>query len=126
MSAAGVRVDKWLWAARFYKTRTLATAAIVAGHVRVNDERAKPAHALKVGDRVGVRKGPLAWELAVVALADRRGPATEAAKLYAEDPSSRAKREEAIAQRRAATAERFPGRPTKRDRRALDDFLNEP
>ena len=120
------RLDKWLWAARFYKTRTLATTAITSGHVRVGGERVKPARALKVGDRVSVRKGPFAWEVVVEALAERRGSATEAAKLYTEDPASRAAREEAIARLRAASPPRFPGRPTKRDRRALDDFLNEP
>ena len=123
---AGLRLDKWLWAARFYKTRTLATQAVAAGHVRLGGERVKPAHALNVGERVSVRKGPHAGEVAVDALSERRGSATEAAKLYTEDPASRAKRDAAIAQRKAALAARFPGRPTKRDRRALDDFLNEP
>jgi len=120
------RLDKWLWAARFYKTRTLATTAIAAGHVRVGGERAKPAHALKLGERVAVRKGAHAWEVEVTALDDRRGSATDAAKLYVEDPASRKAREDAIALRRAAVPPRFPGRPTKRDRRALDDFLDEP
>jgi ribosome-associated heat shock protein Hsp15 len=115
-----------LWAARFYKTRTLATTAIVSGHVRLGGERAKPAHPVKPGDRVSVRKGALVWEVVVTALADRRGSATEAATLYAEDPASRKVREEAIALRRAAAPARFPGRPTKRDRRALDEFLDEP
>ena len=124
--SGGIRLDKWLWAARFYKTRTLATAAVNTGHVRLGGERVKPAHPLKPGDRVSVRKGPIAWEVAVDTLSERRGSATEAAKLYTEDPASRAKREEVLAQRKAALAERFPGRPTKRDRRALDDFLNEP
>ena len=119
------RLDKWLWAARFYKTRTLATTAIAAGHVRVGGERAKPAHALKLGERVAVRKGAHAWEVEVTALDDRRGSATDAAKLYLEDPASRKAREDAIALRRAASSPRFPGRPTKRDRRALDDFLDE-
>ena len=121
-----MRLDKWLWAARFYKTRTLATTAIVAGQVRLGGERVKPAQALKLGDRVAVRKGAYEWEVEVTGLDDRRGSATEAAKLYAEDAASRKKREDAIAQRRAASPPRFPGRPTKRDRRALDDFLNEP
>ena len=122
----GMRLDKWLWAARFYKTRTLATNAIAAGHVRVGGERIKPAHVLKPGQGVSVRKGAFAWEVVVDALAERRGPAIEAAKLYTEDAASRAAREEAIARRNAASPPRFPGRPTKRDRRALDDFLSEP
>jgi len=121
-----MRLDKWLWAARFYKTRTLATTAVVAGQVRVGDERVKPAQSLRLGDRVAVRKGAYEWVVEVTGLTDRRGSATEAAKLYAEDAASRKKREDAIAQRRAASPPRFPGRPTKRDRRALDDFLNEP
>jgi ribosome-associated heat shock protein Hsp15 len=120
------RLDKWLWAARFYKTRTLATTAIGAGQVRIAGERVKPAHALKLGERVTVRKGAYAWEVEVTGLDDRRGSATDAAKLYVEDPASRKAREDAIAKRRAAAPPRFPGRPTKRDRRALDDFLNEP
>jgi ribosome-associated heat shock protein Hsp15 len=120
------RLDKWLWAARFYRTRALACEAIETGHVRVDGERAKPSRAVKAGDRVAVRKGSVAWEFEVVALAERRGSATEAAKLYREDEASVAAREKEIALRRAAAAPRFPGRPTKRDRRALDDFLDEP
>jgi ribosome-associated heat shock protein Hsp15 len=123
---SGVRLDKWLWAARFYKTRTLATAAIASGHARIGGERAKPAHPVKPGDRVSVRKGAVAWEVTVTGLADRRGSATEAATLYAEDPDSRKARQEAIALRRAVSPARFHGRPTKRDRRALDEFLDEP
>jgi ribosome-associated heat shock protein Hsp15 len=122
----GVRLDKWLWAARFYKTRALACEAIENGHVRVDAEQVKPARMLKVGDRVGVRKGVLVWNVAVVALDDKRGSATVAAGLFAEDEASIAARTEAIALRRAAAPPRFPGRPTKRDRRALDDFLDEP
>jgi len=121
-----VRLDKWLWAARFYKTRALACEAIENGHVRVDGERAKPSRAVRAGDRVAVRKGGIAWEVEVVALAERRGSATEAAKLYREDDASVAAREKEIALRRAAAPPRFPGRPTKRDRRALDDFLDEP
>ncbi|MFO1310283.1 MAG: RNA-binding S4 domain-containing protein [Burkholderiales bacterium] len=121
-----VRLDKWLWAARFYKTRALACDAIETGHVRVAGERVKPSRGVRAGDRVTVRKGGLAWEVEVVALAERRGSATDAAKLYREDPASARAREEELARRRAAAPPRFPGRPTKRDRRALDDFLNEP
>lgn len=125
-AGARVRLDKWLWAARFHKTRALACEAIETGHVRVDGERVKPSRGVKVGDRVSVRRGGLAWEVEVVGLAERRGPATEAAKLYREDDASRAAREGEMARRRAAAPPRFPGRPTKRDRRALDDFLNEP
>ncbi|HET9337674.1 MAG TPA: RNA-binding S4 domain-containing protein [Casimicrobiaceae bacterium] len=121
-----MRLDRWLWAARFYKTRTLACEAIDDGHVRVGGERVKPARPLRPGDRVQVRKGGIAWDVVVAALADKRGSAEVAAALYREDEASIAARREAIAQRRAAAPPRFPGRPTKRDRRALDDFLDEP
>ena len=123
---SSVRIDKWLCAARFFKTRALACDAIGTGHVRVDGERAKPSRAVRAGDRVAVRKGGIAWEVEVVALAERRGSATEAAKLYREDEASVAAREKEIALRKAAAPSRFPGRPTKRDRRALDDFLDEP
>jgi len=124
--SAGVRVDKWLWVARAYKTRSLAVAAIEAGQVRVGGERVKPARAVKPGDRIEIRKSGLAWTLDVLGVAERRGPASEAAKLYREDDASREARELELARRRATFAERTPGRPTKRDRRALEDFLNEP
>jgi ribosome-associated heat shock protein Hsp15 len=123
-----VRLDKWLWAARFYRTRSLATAAVEAGQVRVDDERVKPARALREGERVSVRRDGLVWEVTVTALAERRGSATEAAKLYRETEASAATRAEEIARRRAAakSAPAFAGRPTKRDRRRLQDFLDEP
>jgi len=127
-AAARIRFDKWLWAARFYKTRALAAQAIDAGQARLSAERVKPAHAVRVGDAVSVRKEGAAWELEVTALADRRGSATQAATLYRESPASIAARAEERARRQAAAAAapRFPGRPTKRDRRKLADFLDEP
>ncbi|HEY5862778.1 MAG TPA: RNA-binding S4 domain-containing protein [Casimicrobiaceae bacterium] len=123
-----VRFDKWLWAARFYKTRTLAAQAIDAGQARVDDERVKPAHAVRVGLRVTVRRQGLVWDVEVIALSDRRGSAADAALLYRESAESVAARGRAIAERQAALAAqtRFTGRPTKRDRRKLEDFLNEP
>jgi ribosome-associated heat shock protein Hsp15 len=123
-----VRFDKWLWAARFYKTRTLAAQAIDAGQARVDDERVKPAHAVRVGLCVTVRRQGLVWDAEVIALSDRRGSAADAALLYRESPESVAARAQAIAERQAALAAqtRFTGRPTKRDRRKLEDFLNEP
>ena len=123
-----VRFDKWLWAARFYKTRTLAARAIDAGQARVGDERVKPSHAVRVGERVTVRRQRLVWEVDVIALSERRGGAADAALLYRESAESVATRERAIAERQAALAAqtRFTGRPTKRDRRKLEDFLNEP
>jgi ribosome-associated heat shock protein Hsp15 len=130
MSDAAVRVrfDKWLWAARFYRTRTLAAQAIDAGQARIDDERVKPAHAVRVGARVTVRRQGLLWDAEVTGLSDQRKSAAEAALLYRETAESVATRERAIAERRAAHAAetRFSGRPTKRDRRKLEDFLNEP
>ena len=123
-----VRIDKWLWAARFYKTRSLAAQAVDAGQVRVGDERVKPARALRVGETVAVRRAGLVWVVLVLALSDRRGGATEAALLYRETDASREAREAQVTQNRAAQAAspQFPGRPTKRQRRKLEDFLNEP
>ena len=123
-----VRFDKWLWAARFYRTRSLCAQAIDAGQVRVNGERAKPSRNMRVGEAVSIRKSGIVCEVTVTALADRRGSATDAAKLYCETEASAAAREEAWLARRAAESAqpRFPGRPTKRERRKLEDFLNEP
>ncbi|MFO1284928.1 MAG: RNA-binding S4 domain-containing protein [Burkholderiales bacterium] len=119
------RLDKWLWAARLFKTRALACAAIESGQVRVNDARVKPSRAMRPGDRLLVRKAGLAWVLTVSACSTRRGSASEAALLYAEDPASVAARQDAIQARRAGTSG-AAGRPTKRDRRSLEDFLSEP
>jgi ribosome-associated heat shock protein Hsp15 len=123
-----IRFDKWLWAARFYKTRSLCAQAIDAGQVRVNGERAKPARNMRVGEAVTIRKSGIVCEVTVIALADRRGSATDAAKLYCETEASVLAREEAWLMRRATEAAepRFPGRPTKRERRKLEDFLSEP
>jgi ribosome-associated heat shock protein Hsp15 len=117
-----LRLDKWLWAARFYKTRSLAQQAIAAGQVRLGGERVKPAHDLKVGSEVFLRKGDFQWEVVVAALAERRGSAQEAQKLYEETAASRAERERRMDLRRwgAEPAAALKGRPTKRDRRMLD------
>ena len=123
-----VRFDKWLWAARFYKTRTLAAEAIEAGQARVAEERVKPARTMHVGDCVSVRKQGLVWEIEVTGVSDRRGGAVEAAKLYRETEAGRKAREERIKELQAARAAQplYPGRPTKKQRRKLEDFLNEP
>ncbi|HVF65940.1 MAG TPA: RNA-binding S4 domain-containing protein [Casimicrobiaceae bacterium] len=123
-----IRLDKWLWAARFFKTRSLATAAIESGQVRVNGERVKPARAVHVGERVSVQKSGITLEVEITDVADRRGSATEAAKLYHESEANRQQREAEIERRRVAFAldPSGRGRPTKRDRRKLEDFLNEP
>ena len=123
-----MRFDKWLWAARFYKTRSLSAQAIDTGQARVGGERVKPAHPMRVGETVSVRKSGLVCEVIVLALSDRRGGAADAAKLYGETEASLAARETFLLQRAAAqaAAPQFPGRPTKRQRRKLEDFLNEP
>jgi ribosome-associated heat shock protein Hsp15 len=121
-----MRLDKWLWAARFFKTRSLAQQAIEAGRVRLNDARVKVSHMIKLEDSVAVRVGELEWRVRVKGLSDKRGPAPEARKLYEETAESRAERERRIDLRRlsAEPAAALKGRPTKRDRRRLDD-LNE-
>ena len=115
-----MRLDKWLWAARFFKTRSLAQQAIAAGKVKLNDARVKPAHEIKVGDAVVARE----WHVQVKALSDRRGPAEEAKKLYEETVEGRAERERRNDLRRWGTepARSLKGRPTKRDRRRIEDF----
>jgi ribosome-associated heat shock protein Hsp15 len=122
-----VRLDKWLWAARFYRTRGLAAEAIDAGQARLNGLRTKPAHVVRVGDTISVRKAGIEWEAAVTALSDRRGSAAEAATLYCESPASIRTRDEAALLRKAAGAAQpeFSGRPTKRQRRKLANFLGE-
>jgi ribosome-associated heat shock protein Hsp15 len=122
-----VRFDKWLWAARFYKTRALAAQAIEAGQARIDGEHVKAAHTVRSGARVALRRAGLAWNVVVIALSDRRGGAADAAKLYAESTESAAARDSEIARRKAeaASAPAWDGRPTKRDRRKLQDFLDE-
>lgn len=119
-----VRIDRWLFAARFFRSRSLAGAAIVSGHVRVDGARVKAGRRLGVGDVVTIAKGALVWTVVVRALAERRGPAREAAQLYEETPESRQAREAAIAEQRLDRLARpMPGeRPTKRDRRRLREF----
>jgi ribosome-associated heat shock protein Hsp15 len=122
--AAAVRVDKWLWAARFFKSRSLAVTAIEGGKVSVNGERVKPARELKAGDAVRVRLGPYEHVVIVRALSDRRGPAAQAALLYEETSESRTAREKLHWQLKHAAPVIVPGdgRPTKKDRRDLIKF----
>ena len=121
-----MRLDKWLWAARFFRTRSLAQQAIAAGRVKLNDERVKPAHALKVADAVSVRVGELEWRVEVRALSEQRGPAAQARKLYAESEASRTERERRGDLRRwgAEPSAGLKGRPTKRDRRRLEGLTS--
>ena len=116
-----VRIDKWLWAARFFKTRSLAQAAVEGGKIELNGERVKPSKEVRVADRVDVRVGDTVREVTVSGLSDKRGSAPEAAKLYAESEESRLKRAAAAENRRLAAepALDLHGRPTKRDRRTL-------
>lgn len=120
-----VRIDKWLWAARFYKTRSLASKAVSGGHVYLNGQRVKPARAVQEGDAMEIRKGHLTFSIVVLGLRDRRGPASVARELYEESEESIAKRQEVIAERRLITAPAVgPGRkPDKRDRRKIRQFL---
>jgi len=117
------RLDKWLWSARFYKSRSLAVEAINGGHVHVNGQRIKPARSISVGDAIKITKGQYHWQLVVEALAQLRGPATEAHQLYSEDTAS-------IQQREAIRAEYKlmspvpTKRPDKRQRRRIIRFIN--
>lgn len=119
---SAVRVDKWLWAARFFKTRSLATDAVEGGKVQVNGLRVKPAKDVKPGDRVEVTIGDMHWELIVEGLSEKRGPAPEARKLYRETETSAAARQKVAEERhlRVEPSLEIHGRPTKRDRRSLD------
>lgn len=117
-----VRLDKWLWAARFYKTRSLAAEAIAGGKVQVNGERVKRAKPLQAGDEVRIRQGPYEHQVVVRGLAERRGPASDAARLYEEKPASRAAREAMALKLKSLHAAFVPerGRPTKKDRREIE------
>jgi ribosome-associated heat shock protein Hsp15 len=122
-----VRIDKWLWAARFFKTRSLATDAVDGGKVEVNGDRAKPAKAVKPGDEIRLRLGPYEHVLVVRALGDRRGPASVAQTLYEETAASREAREKLSSQLKMAPAAfvyEEKGRPTKKDRRDLSRFID--
>jgi len=119
-----LRIDKWLWAARFYKTRTLANEEVVKGRIEVNGQEVKPARELKVGDTVSLRQGVIRRTVVVKGLSGMRGPAPVAQQLYEETPDSVKSREQAAEQRRLAPEPAHSieqGRPTKRGRRELDD-----
>jgi ribosome-associated heat shock protein Hsp15 len=116
-----MRIDKWLWAARFFKTRGAATEAVLGGRVHVNGERVKPSKVVRTGDTVEVTIGTARWTVAVTVLTERRGPASVAATMYAETPESRAAREQHALERRLAPLGADLGaRPTKQARRQLD------
>ena len=121
-SMDGVRIDKWLWAARFFKTRSVAATAVIGGRVHVNGERVKPSKLVHPNDVLEITKGPERWTVTVRQLADRRGSATVAQTLYAETDESRAARDQHALERRFARAlgADLGARPTKQARRRLD------
>jgi ribosome-associated heat shock protein Hsp15 len=116
-----VRIDKWLWAARFFKTRSLATDAVDIGKVRLGGDRIKPARAVKAGDLLAIDNGAETWEVTVEGISDKRGSAPVARLLYAETAESIARRENEAEARKLyrEPGSMIKGRPTKRDRRAL-------
>jgi len=119
--ADALRIDRWLWCARFYKTRSLAATQIKLGRVRVNGQRVKPAHSLKIGDRLEVERGDFVQEVTVADMPRRRGPGAEAQRCYVETAES-LERKRLAAERRAAEPRveaPTPGRPDKRTRRLL-------
>ncbi len=122
MEDKNVRIDKWLWAARFFKTRSLATDAIDRGRVRIDGEPVKPARNVKVNDKLLIDNGSDRWEVIVAALSDKRGPAPVARELYFETEESVSKRELNKEARRLypEPSLEIKGRPTKRDRRAME------
>ena len=117
-----VRLDKWLWVARFFKTRQLAVDAVNAGHIELNGDRAKPAKSVKAGDEVKVRKPPYEFIVMVKAVSEKRGSATIARELFAETADSIEARERLLAELRDMPPPIFKGRPTKRDRRTLETW----
>ena len=121
---ARLRIDKWLWAARFFKTRSLASDAVEKGRVRIGGANVKPSKDVRVGDLVEIDIEQFVWQVEVLGVCDMRGPATVAQTLYAETEEGRAKRM-AEAERRKTFREpaaEMQGRPTKRDRRVIDKF----
>lgn len=120
-----MRLDKWLWAARFYKTRQLAVEAINGGHVHLQGQRTKPGREVYVGSRLQIRKGSLEWEIEIAHLPRQRRPAAEAKTFYAEEETSLARRERVLEDERItrASAPKQPStRPNKRDRRLIHRF----
>ena len=122
-----MRLDKWLWAARFFKTRSLAAEAIQGGKVHVNGSRVKPAHVVKLGETLGIRRGPDEYSVIVKRLASIRGPASQAVLLYQETAQSAQRREALAAERKSQTAlvPHPVHRPSKRDRRQIIRFTRQ-
>ena len=119
-----IRIDKWLWAARFFKTRSLAAQAVTGGKIEINGERSKPSRIVRTGDKLAIRRGPYEWMVIVKAVSRLRGPAAQAQLLYDETEESVQKRQAAIAQLKLERPLEFdtPGRPSKKDRREIARF----
>jgi len=123
---ADMRLDKWLWAARFYKTRKLAAEAVQGGKVHLNGQRCKPGKNIKLGSHLSISKNSLEWEIEVAVLPKQRRPASEAATFYTESVESQSRRQiltEQIRAERAANPLRTEHRPSKRDRRLIHKFV---
>ncbi|MDQ6963173.1 MAG: S4 domain-containing protein [Mariprofundaceae bacterium] len=124
MQATQVRIDKWLWAARFFKTRGLATENVHAGHVRLNEHTTKASKPVHIGDVLHIKRGEESFVVLVLALAEKRGSATMAQKLYEETSESTAARAVDVAQRRLQAASRPEKRPDKKARRQIIQFIS--
>lgn len=120
-----VRIDKWLWAARFFKTRSLAAQAVNGGHVAVNGNKVKPARLVQTGDMLAIRQGFVEYTVRVLVVSERRGPAVVARTLYEETEASQAKREQVLAERKALNLQgnQPDRRPDKHERRKIRQFL---
>jgi ribosome-associated heat shock protein Hsp15 len=125
-NAAEVRIDKWLWAARFFKTRSLAAEAVAGGKVALNGARPKPSRTIRPGDHLNIRRSVYEWIIIVKGTSTYRGPASDAQRLYEETEESRSRRQAALAQLKLERPADFhsPGRPSKKDRRMISKFTN--
>ena len=121
-----IRIDKWLWAARFFKTRSLAAEAVAGGKVALNGARPKPSRVIRLGDQLSIRRGPYEWSIIVKGSSNHRGPARDAQALYEETEESRSRRQAAMAQLKLERPADFDRarRPSKKERRAISKFTN--
>jgi ribosome-associated heat shock protein Hsp15 len=124
MEDRSVRLDQWLWAARFYKTRALAARAVEGGSVQVDGQRVKRAKAIRIGDQIRIRQAPFEYQVVVRGLAERRGSAAMAGELYLETPESRSAREVLTTRLKSAPPPLFyeKGRPSKKERREMEQL----